>query len=74
MELNKKYGYSLFSRGKYLSEIRSGKLRSFDSARKRIGKQAIGNRTDDIIKILDKSWTKLHSKDDIRKYLKRFIF
>jgi len=53
---------------------RSGKLRSFDSARKRIGKQAIGNRTDDIIKIFDKRWTTLLSKDDIRKYLKRFIF
>jgi len=59
---------------KMYSLRRSRKLRSFDSARKRIRKQAIGNRTDNIIKIFDKSWTTLHSKDDVRKYLKRFIF
>jgi len=36
---------------------RSGKLCSFGSAQKRIAKQAIGNRTDGIIKIFDMSWT-----------------
>jgi len=53
---------------------RSGKLRSFDSAQKRIGKQAIGNRIDNIIKLLNMNWTRLHKKDEIRKYLKRYVF
>jgi len=48
--------------------------RSYDAAKKKIGRQAIGNRTDDILKLFDTNWTTLMDKHSIRKYLKNVFF
>jgi len=53
---------------------RSGQSRSFDSSRKRIGKQAIENRIDGIIQQFDPNWTNLCNKHDTRIFLKKKFF
>jgi len=53
---------------------RSGKIRFYDSSKKRIGSQAIFNRLDTIVQRFDDNWTKLKKKDCIRIYLKKIFF
>jgi len=53
---------------------RPHQTRSYDAAKKRIGRQAIGNRTEDIVKLFDTNWTTLSDKHSIRKYLKKIFF
>jgi len=53
---------------------RTGQLRYFDSSKKRIGKQALCNRIDEVVKAFDTNWTKLNNKDAIRIYLKKIFF
>jgi len=53
---------------------RTGQLRYFDSSKKRIGKQALCNRIDEVVKIFDTSWTNLKNKDAIRIFLKKTFF
>jgi len=53
---------------------RTGQTRFSDSSRKKIGKQAIGNKIDDTIKLLDNNWKTKKNKDEIKICLKRFVF
>jgi len=53
---------------------RPGKIRFYDSSKKRIGSQAIFNRLDTIVQRFDDNWTKLKKKDCIRIYLKKIFF
>jgi len=53
---------------------RTGKIRFFDSSRRRIGHQAIYNRLDALVTKHDNSWTNLQKKDSVRIYLKKFLF
>jgi len=63
-----------FDMGNFYTIRRSNQTRSSDAAKKRIGRQAIGNRTDDIVKLFDTNWTTLTDKHSIRKYLKKIFF
>jgi len=53
---------------------RTNTIRFFDSSRKRIGYQAIGNRIGNTALLLDDEWTKMTNKDSTRKYLKKTFF
>jgi len=46
---------------------------NYDSSVKKIGKQAIGNRIDDVIKSLDNNWKTKTKKDEIRIDLKKLL-
>jgi len=52
---------------------RTGQTHFFDSSKRKIRKQAIGNRIDNVIKRLDNSWKSKTKKDEIRTYLKKFL-
>jgi len=51
----------------------NGQTRFYVSLRKRIGKYAIGNRIDDMIKLSDNNWETKTKKDEIRIYLKKLL-
>jgi len=53
---------------------RTGQTRSFDAAKKRIGKQAGGNRIDQILSPFTNDWTTKINKHDIRTLLKKTFF
>jgi len=51
----------------------TGQTRFLYTSVKRIGKQAIGNRIDNVIKSMDNNWKTKTNKDEIRMYLKKFL-
>jgi len=48
--------------------------RSHDATKKRIGTQAIGNRTDDILQLFETNWLNSLDKHHVRIYLKKIFF
>lgn len=60
---------------KNISTIRrTGQTRSFNAAKKKIGKQAIGNRTGHILHAFTNDWPTKLIKNDVRRYLKKTFF
>jgi len=60
---------------KNISTIRrTGQTRLFNAAKKKIGKQAIGNRTGHILHAFTNDWPTKLIKNDVRRYLKKTFF
>jgi len=53
---------------------RNGKTKFYDSSQRRAGRQALGNRLNDIFDNLCDNWTKASYKDAIQIYLKKIFF
>jgi len=53
---------------------RTGKTKFYNTSRRRVGRQSIGNQLNDIFDQLCDNWTKASSKDAIRIYLKQSIW